>query len=238
VEDILLIYLDAGHGGKDSGAINTGMNLKEKDLVLDICRRIEEGLKNYQNVSVLTTRTTDVFLTLDERTQRANKANCDCLLSVHINSAPTGAGRGFESHIYPNSGSATVAYQNVMHSEILKAISGSAVPDRGKKQSNFHMLRESKMKSILTENLFVSNSTDAKLLASDAFRQKLADGHILGLEKFLGLKRLERPPETVKPDVGGKLYRVQVGAFEDKGHADALAADLTRQGYRPLVKYE
>jgi N-acetylmuramoyl-L-alanine amidase len=240
VEDkkMVKIYLDAGHGGKDSGAINTSMNLKEKDLVLDICRKIEAGLKDFENVQVLTTRTTDVFLSLSERTQKANNANCDILLSVHINSAPTGSGRGFESHIYPNSGSATVAYQNVMHQEILKAISGSAVPDRGKKQSNFHMLRESKMKAILTENLFVSNSTDAKLLASESFRQKLADGHVNGLVSYLGLKRLERPPESAKPDTSGKLYRVQVGAFEDKENADALAADLSRQGYRPLVKYE
>jgi N-acetylmuramoyl-L-alanine amidase len=234
VEDILVkIYLDAGHGGTDAGAVGNG--LKEKDLNLDICKRIEKGLQAFDNVTVVTTRTTDVFLPLAERTKKANNANCDCLLAVHINSATAATARGFETHIYPNSGAATQAFQNVMHNEILKAI-GADIPDRGKQQSNFHMLRESKMKAILTENLFVSNAADAKLLDQEDFRQKIAQGHINGLEKFLGLKRSAQPPPTPTPS--GKLWVVQAGAFEEKKNAEALAADLRKQGYRPLIKYE
>jgi N-acetylmuramoyl-L-alanine amidase len=230
---LVKIYLDAGHGGKDGGAVGNG--LKEKDIVLDLVKRIEKGLKEYENVTVIQTRTTDVFLELTERTKKANNANADVLVSVHINSSTAPTSRGFETHIYPNSGAATSAFQNVMHSEIKKAI-GTDVEDRGKKQSNFHMLRESKMKSILTENLFVSNAADAKLLDQEDFKQKLAQGHINGLEKFLGLKRSAQPPPTEKPS--GKLWIVQVGAFEQQKNAEALAADLKKQGYRPLIKYE
>jgi len=229
----LLIYLDAGHGGKDSGA--SGNDIKEKDIVVDICRRIEEGLNNYENVEVLQTRTTDVFLSLDARTKKANNAGADVLISVHCNSANAGTARGFESHTFPNSGAGTIAFQNVLHSEILKEL-GSNIEDRGKKQSNFHMLRESKMKSVLTENLFVSNSADAKLLDQADFRQKIAQGHINGLEKFLGLKKSAQPPPVKTPS--GKLWIVQVGAFESQKNAEALADDLKKSGYRPLVKYE
>jgi N-acetylmuramoyl-L-alanine amidase len=229
----LLIYLDAGHGGTDGGA--SGNGLKEKDLTLDICKRILEGLKSYDNCTVMMSRSDDSYPTLDQRTKEANNANADILLSVHINSAAPTA-RGFESHIYTHSDAGTKAYQNVMHEQILKSM-GSGITDRGKKQSNFHMLRESKMKAILTENLFISNSADAKLLGDPDFRQKIAQGHINGLERFLGLKKSSQPPPTAtKP--AGKLYRVQVGAFEDKDNADALAADLLKQGYRPIVKYE
>lgn len=227
------IYLDAGHGGKDSGAAANG--IKEKDIVLDLCKRIEKGLQDYENTEILTTRSSDIFLTLIERTNKANDWKADVLLSVHINSAVDKSARGFESYIYPNSGAATVAFQNVMHQEIISRL-GSTVTNRGKKQQNFHMLRESNMKAVLTENLFISNTSDAALLKDSSFIQKLADGHIIGLEKFLGLKKKSTaPPSTPTTE---KLYIVQVGAFENKKNAEELLNDLLKQGYRPVIKYE
>ena len=193
-------------------------------------------LKGYKDVSVATTRETDVFLSLEERTKKANNLNADILVSIHINSATNTSAKGFESYTYPNAGSSTTAFQNVMHQEIIRAI-GTGVQDRGKKTANFHMLRESKMKAILTENLFISNSGDASKLKDDSFLDKLAQGHVNGLEKFLGLKRIEKPPEEPKNPTG-KLWKVQVGAFEDRKNADALSNDLMKQGYRPVVKYE
>lgn len=227
------LYLDSGHGGSDGGA--SGNGLKEKDITLDICKRIEEGLKAYENIEIKMSRSGDTYPTLTERTIAANTWGADVLLSVHINSATANTARGFESHIYTTPNSGTIAYQNVMHEEILKEI-GSGITDRGKQRSNFHMLRESKMKSILTENLFISNAADAKLLGDPEFRQRLAQGHINGLERFLGLKKTSLPPPIKKPT--GKLYRVQVGAFEDQENAEALAADLKKLGYRPFISYE
>lgn len=228
---MVLIFLDAGHGGKDAGAVGNG--LKEKDITLDICNRIASGLKAYKDCKVIMARTTDVFVSLDERTIEANNANCDVLLSVHINSSTAASARGFESHIYTNTDAGTKAYQNVMHGEILKAY-GAGIEDRGKKQSNFHMLRESKMKAILTENLFVSNVADAALLAKADFKEKIANGHIAGLEKFLGLKKAAQPP----PAADTKLWTVQVGAFEEKANAEAMQRDLLKSGYKAYIKYE
>lgn len=228
------IFIDAGHGGSDSGAVGNG--LQEKNLTLDICKRIAAGLKAYENVTVIMSRTDDSFPSLADRTKQANNANADLLLSVHINSGAA-TGRGFESYTYSGTSGSTIAYQNVMHQEVWnEAYKATGVPDRGKKQANFHMLRESKMKAILTENLFISNAADAKLLADSDFRQKIAQGHINGLEKFLGLKKASQPPPAEKPD--GKLWKVQVGAFEDEKSARDLAADLTKQGYRPYVYKE
>jgi N-acetylmuramoyl-L-alanine amidase len=233
---LVKILLDAGHGGKDSGAVGNG--LLEKDLNLDICKRIETGLKAYENCEVILTRSTDVFVSLEDRTKKANNNNADVLLSVHINSATKPTAKGFESYVYIGTNSPTVAYQNTMHNEIIKAI-GKNVDDRGKRQKNLHMLRESKMKAILTENLFISNPADAALLAQDEFRQKLAQGHINGLERFLGLKKTSQPPPTEPtPPSEKKVWVVQVGAFDERKNADAMAADLRKAGYRPFVKYE
>lgn len=231
---MILIYLDAGHGGKDGGA--AANEIKEKDIVLTLCKKIKSLLANY-DCKVLMSRETDEYLSLEERTKKANASNADVLLSVHINSAGATSARGFESYTYPNANAGTKALQNGIHLEIIRAM-GGGIEDRGKKMANFHMLRESKMKAVLTENLFISNPKDADLLKQNAFLDKIALGHVNGLQKFLGLKKIERPPQEKQPATDGKLYRVQVGAFEDKENADALAADLTKQGYRPYVKYE
>jgi N-acetylmuramoyl-L-alanine amidase len=225
---LVLIYVDAGHGGRDSGA--TGNGLKEKDVTLDICKRIQKGLKLYENVNIIMSRSTDVFVSLEERTREANQANADILISIHVNAATAASAKGFETYIYPNSSSATVALQNVMHQEIIKAI-GDKVLNRGKKIKNLHMLRESKMKAILTENLFISNAADAKLLADATFRQRIADAHISALEKFLGLKRNAQPP----PQESTKYWTVQVGAFEEKQNALDLEKQLIKDGYRPFI---
>jgi N-acetylmuramoyl-L-alanine amidase len=225
------IYLDAGHGGKDSGAAANG--ILEKDIVLKLVKKMEQLLKNYEDAEVILSRASDKFLSLDERTDEANAANADVLVSVHINAAGATSARGFESYRYPTADAGTVAFQNVMHTEIMRAI-GSNISDRGKKTANFHMVRESEMKAVLTENLFISNAADAKLLKDDNFLDKIAQGHVNGLEKFLGLKkRIERPPQ--QPE---KLYKVQVGAFAEKENAEGLASQLRKDGYRPFIKYE
>jgi N-acetylmuramoyl-L-alanine amidase len=226
------IFLDAGHGAKDSGAAANG--IFEKNIVLKLVKKMEALLKNYQDVDVMLSRSEDVFLSLDARTDKANNWGADVLCSVHVNSAADVSASGFETFRYTKANAGTVAFQNLMHEEIMKAI-GSSIRDRGKKQENFHMLRESNMKAVLTENLFISNSANAAKLKDDSFLDKLAQGHVNGFEKFLGLKRIEKPPQSSPTE---KLYYVQVGAFEDKENAEALAADLTKEGYRPFIKYE
>ena len=231
------IFIDLGHGGKDSGAGANG--ILEKDIVLKLGEKMQELLKNYQDVDVMLSRTSDVFLSLDDRTNTANDWGADVLCSVHVNSAADVSASGFETFRYTKANAGTVAFQNIMHEEIMKAIDGSNIKDRGKKQQNFHMLRESNMKACLTENLFISNSGNAAKLKDDDFLDKLAQGHVNGFEKFLGLRRIEKPPQPIPTDPKTeKLYYVQVGAFEDKENAEALAADLTKEGYRPFIKYE
>jgi N-acetylmuramoyl-L-alanine amidase len=228
------IFIDLGHGGKDFGAM--GNDLHEKDVVLDIGMRIKKGLSDYKDAQILLSREKDAFLTLEERTDKANAWRADVLLSIHNNSFTDKNAKGFESFIYSgNVSSGTIAFQNVLHAEIMREI-GAEVEERGKRRANFHMLRESNMKAVLTENLFLSNPSDAKLLKSSNFRQKIANGHILGVAKFLGLQKLEQPKEqpTKKPN-RERLFKVQVGAFSVEANANNLAKELRFRGYRPFV---
>src|SRR5699024_447870 len=75
-----VVYLDAGHGGRDPGAVSNG--LQEKDITLDVAKRVEKKLKSLGYV-VIMSRTNDNYKTLPKRTNEANKANADIFVSVH-----------------------------------------------------------------------------------------------------------------------------------------------------------
>jgi len=94
------IVIDAGHGGDDPGAIGrTG--LKEKDLVLDIAKRVK-GQLNDNGIDVLLTRDRDRFIALDKRCQIANENDADFFVSIHANSARLKGARGFEVYYLSN----------------------------------------------------------------------------------------------------------------------------------------
>ncbi|WP_346206827.1 N-acetylmuramoyl-L-alanine amidase [Caldifermentibacillus hisashii] len=181
------IFIDPGHGGSDPGAVANG--LKEKDLTLTISKKILSLLSNY-DVSIKLSRTGDTYPSLSERAKMANDWGADYFVSIHINS---GGGTGFESYVYTSVNSATVAYQNVIHAEIIKAIGG--VKDRGKKRANYAVLRETNMPAILTENLFIDNANDAKKLRQDSFLNQVAQGHVTGLVKAIGLRQKLQPTQ-------------------------------------------
>ncbi|MEK3953210.1 N-acetylmuramoyl-L-alanine amidase family protein [Psychrobacillus sp. FSL K6-1464] len=174
------LFIDAEHGGTDPGAVGNG--LQEKNLTLQISTRIRDILlAEYNNVSVLMSRTGDTFPSLAARTNQANSWGADFFLSVHIN---TGGGTGYEDFIYPGSGVPTTTYQSNIHSEILKLVNFT---DRGKKQQNFHVLRESNMPALLTENGFIDNTNDAAKLKTTSFIESLARGHVKGIVKCFNL---------------------------------------------------
>ena len=88
------VVIDPGHGGNDPGAIGrTG--LKEKDLVLDIAKRVREQLSE-DGINVVMTRDRDRFIPLEKRAQIANESDVDFFVSIHANSARLKGARGFE----------------------------------------------------------------------------------------------------------------------------------------------
>lgn len=189
------IFIDPGHGESDPGAVANG--LKEKDLVLTISRHMRDMLLDeYHDVQVQMSRDSDIYLSLAERATLANAWGADYFVSVHINA---GGGTGFETFIHDSRSTRSVAYQNVVHPEILNKMD---VRDRGKKAANFAVLRLTNMPAILTENLFIDNPSDAKLLKDPAFLQQVARGHVEGIAKAFGLNRKSRAvnrPTASKP---------------------------------------
>ncbi len=91
-----LVVIDAGHGGGDEGATGSG-GLREKNVVLDVSKRLASRLKARQ-LKILLTRDDDTFVALEERTSRANDARGDLFISLHANASTSDKPRGIETY--------------------------------------------------------------------------------------------------------------------------------------------
>lgn len=93
------VVLDAGHGGHDPGAVSKDCRTYEKNITLDIVKRLSLKIKEgCPDVKVITTRSTDQFVSLNDRAEIANKASADLFISIHINSTKGSAANGFSVH--------------------------------------------------------------------------------------------------------------------------------------------
>jgi len=97
ISKIRRVVIDPGHGGHDPGAVGPN-GIQEKDVVLAIGLRLRELFKEELGLDVVMTRSTDVFIPLEERTAIANKVGADLFLSVHANAAPNRLAAGIETY--------------------------------------------------------------------------------------------------------------------------------------------
>ena len=95
MDPLRLIVLDAGHGGHDPGATGPG-GVMEKDVVLDVTRRVARLVEDGLGIKTALTRSTDVFIPLRERTSFASRQHADLFVSIHANAHPQAASEGVE----------------------------------------------------------------------------------------------------------------------------------------------
>ena len=107
------VVIDPGHGGKDPGAMAHG--LQEKDIVLDVARKLGNYIKNRLDLEVVYTRTDDRFIALEERGHLANRKGGDLFISLHANAYQSGSVRGTETYFLGRS--KTDAARRVMKQE-------------------------------------------------------------------------------------------------------------------------
>ena len=92
------VVIDAGHGGKDPGAVSANKKIYEKDITLKVALMVGESIaKSHPEVKVLYTRKTDKFVGLNDRARMANKANADLFISIHVNAAENRSAKGAET---------------------------------------------------------------------------------------------------------------------------------------------
>ena len=163
-------YLDFGHGGKDPGAIGTNKT-KESDAVLKIGMLIKNNLEK-AGEKVITTREKDLYYSLDYRSNKANKENCDYFISLHMNSATNKSAKGVEVWVYDEKSKVYNLAKNIC-TNLSKDIN---TPNRGVKISKkFSVLRKTKMPALLIEIDFISNSMVENSLKDDVYIKTVAN---------------------------------------------------------------
>lgn len=171
------IVIDAGHGGRDVGAIGIG-GIYEKDLTLKTALALEETLESL-GAQVYMTRDDDSYVLLESRSLFANTMHADAFISIHYNSFPdvpsvTGIGTYYHEGL-DESLADTLQQSIVIHSESL---------DRGIEYGDFQVLRLNTRPGALVELGFISNTASEKMLQTDAYQHKLVRGIVNGLSTF------------------------------------------------------
>jgi len=205
------IYLDAGHGGADAGAVGAN-GLYEKNLVLKIQQYLISYLNStYSDFTIKTTRTTDTFLSLSQRASQANSWGADAFMSIHVNA---GGGTGYEDYVYRSASNASKAFQSIVHGQVQPTLLSYNHPNRGRKSANYAVLRLTNMPAVLTEIAFIDNSTDAALLQNEAFLKSMGESYAKGIAVYLNLPRRAVPTPNPNPspsEPGTKTYTIKQG---------------------------
>ncbi|HAX12244.1 MAG TPA: hypothetical protein DCX58_03680 [Roseburia sp.] len=212
----IVVVLDPGHGGSDSGA--SGNGLREKDLTLKIAQYAKQELEKYAGVTVYLTRTSDGYVGLKDRATYAKSVNADIFVSLHINSnkstSPNGAGIYYPNRNYNASFSdignglatkiiskLTALGLNTWRSDVGGIIREDECKDpdeeymypdgsHGDYHSVIRNCKKEGIPAILVEHAFISNASDASnYLSSDEKLKKLGVADAQGIAEYYNLKQ-------------------------------------------------
>ena len=190
-----IVYLDAGHGGYDPGASYFGIS--EKSLTLAIQSRVKAKLEA-EGYQVVTTRTSDTYVDLTDRSHAANASESDIFVSIHINASGSSAAQGIETYYYqpyaeypsrinatyhanPTRLSMSDTLANAIQSSLINA---TGAQNQGVKRQTFAVLRETTAPAVLLELGFLSNPQEATRLNTSAYQETLANAIVAGIKSY------------------------------------------------------
>ena len=177
------IWIDAGHGGTDSGAYAGGV--AEKEVTLSICLYLEARLEQ-AGMTVEMTRRTDVYESVMARAAMANDWNGDLFVSVHANAAQSTAATGTEVLSYDLDGAS-----GRLAADIVQAIASQlGLKNRGVKvRRDLAVINATNMPAVLVETAFLTNASDRALLTGQP--KAFADAIAAGIFQYLGWEEPE-----------------------------------------------
>lgn len=211
------VFLSAGHGGSDPGAV--GNSLKEKAINLIIALACNEELKRHKVTTVLS-RVTDEDDPVTDEVKEANASNADLAVSFHTN-----AGRGDGSESLYHSSSLEAKRLAELCEKHTKAIGQNS---RGVKPRNdLWFLRGTKMTAVLCECAFIDNATDVTLIDTVQEQRKFGVAYAKAILEYLNIEYKE-PVTSQKSE---QKYAVQVGVFSEKKNADILLSKVRAAGF-------
>ena len=192
------IITASGHGGKDVGAVNG--KIWEKNLNWDLTIEFGKIMENNFECEIINIQPSltnmnvdfrqDLYGTINEANRLHNIKPINLYLSFHTNSSVDKKAHGYESFVHHSSkGKIADSYRNQIHNHIAGFLKQYGITNRGCKTANFAELRQTHMKAILFENMFISNEKEVNLLINKEFIHKLANEYAYIVAQVLNLKR-------------------------------------------------
>lgn len=206
--DVRTVVLDAGHGGRDVGAVGRFRRVKESDIALELAKKVRDILPPHFRVRL--TRSWDRELGLDERCERANRWNADLFVSIHLNAAAATSAAGVETHILAPLGTPVTGSPSSLYSRDKQKYAGNrhdeantilgyylqrglvkytGATDRGLRRSRFVVIRDVACPSALVECGFISNPTEEAKVLTEDYQVKLARGIAEGIICFVSMSK-------------------------------------------------
>lgn len=217
------VFLSAGHGGSDPGAVGNG--LREKDINLQIMLACKAELERH-GVVVVCSRVKDENDPVQQEVREANASGADIAWSIHTNA---GGGDGSESFYYKgNANGKRLAELCEKHTKALGQNS------RGVKTNNLMFTRETTMTAVLSECAFIDKSADITVVDTVAEQKKFGVAYAKAILEYFGIAY--KAATVATPTTSDKLYRVQVGAYKDKKNAEVMMRTLKSKGFDAIIK--
>lgn len=196
-----------------------------------VCDYVESYLKDYEGYLLLRLDDSDDGkddVPLATRTSKANEWDADFYLSVHHNAGANGtASGGIVAYTHPQSSKEAVAWRDDLYDALIKHTGLKGNRSNPKATSNLYVLRNTDMPAVLLELGFMDSKIDVPVILTDEYAQ--------GCAKAIVEVIAQRGKLTKRATERKALYRVQFGAFANKGNADRLAADMKAKGYQVYI---
>ncbi|MCK5146511.1 N-acetylmuramoyl-L-alanine amidase [bacterium] len=222
------IILDPGHGGRDPGTPKRSRNMHEKDVTLDLAKRLKSLLENHLGVKVLMTRTSDKYIDLTDRTKFANRNHGKLFVSIHCNANNSPSARGFS--VFAMGKSKTKEAQRVAEAENSVA---EDMDDFKEFESTAHIL------NVIARNSYLKESLDlGQMMVDNVCRNtkipKLGKGVFQA--RFLVLWRAAMPSVLVETAMMSNRYEEKL--LNTKGERRKIARALYDAIAKFIKKYE
>jgi N-acetylmuramoyl-L-alanine amidase len=206
----LKVYLDSGHGGKDSGAVGIGGRL-EKDDAFALTSLVADLLNSRGILTFLNTTENE---TLVEVVNQSNKEKVDLFISIHRNAYSDPKANGLEVWTCKNPRDLTKRNAEIVYFKLSQVCE---MNKRGVKESDFYVLKNTKCPAMLLEIGFITNQRDNELF--DKYIFDYAEAIAQGVCEILGVNYVQ------------KIYTVQIGTYSDKTKADAVCREARIKGF-------
>ncbi|MBS5955079.1 MAG: N-acetylmuramoyl-L-alanine amidase [Paraclostridium bifermentans] len=215
------LCFDYGHGGEDPGACYNGR--KESNDVLSIGRAVASEVRRH-SVTVDETRTSDTTVSLTNRSAFENKNTYDYFISFHRNAYKPEKAEGVEVYTYLNAGAKAKRLAQVVQ----KSLVDLGFTDRGIKEANYHVLRETKSSAVLIEVGFIDNSKDNRVF--DTKKNEIIKVISKAILAQVGVDYVETSAPT-QAENGQTRYRVMVGSYLIRENAENQIRKLKVAGF-------